>query len=149
MKLCMSQPDLLGKPPTCGIDDAVWTQISNLLTDLYPGMDVVERRRDERYPFPGLVYLTPVGEDGITPEGEPIVAAGRDISEGGLAFYHPWPLPSQQMIVSMETSDGRWLGFLIELTRSRSIRQGWCESSGRFVGPATSPLEFDILPPAT
>ncbi len=132
------------EPPgrqSCRLDDEVWTEIFGLVTEAYPREETADRRRDSRYPFPFLVYLTPVGADGVTPAGEPAVAAGKDLSEGGLGFYHALPLRCRRMIVSVERSDGSWLGFLLELTRSRAIRQDWYESSGRFVQSVRSPLE--------
>ena len=49
------------------------------------------------------VSMTPVGADGHTPEGEPVVAAGKHLSERGLGFFHQSPLPYRRMIVSLET----------------------------------------------
>jgi hypothetical protein len=126
---------------SCGLDDSPWTEILQLVTDCYPCEGTSDRRRDNRYPFPFLVYLTAVGEDGLTPAGEPLVGAGKDLSEGGLGFYHSVPLRCRRLIVSVERRDGRWLGFLFEPTRSRAIRQGWYESSGRILQSVRSPLE--------
>ena len=121
---------------TCG------KQVRGLISALLYGQDgSVERRRQLRYAFPQPVYLTSLGADGITPEGEPIAAVGKDLSENGLGFYHPAPLPSRRMIVSLQVGDGRWLAFVVELSRCRSIRQGWYESGGRFVQPVPSPME--------
>ena len=64
-----------------------------------------------RYPFPFLVHLTPVGEDGATPGGDSVVVVGKHISERGLGFYHPQPLPHRRMIVSLEGPRGDWFGF--------------------------------------
>ena len=88
-------------------DDEIRAQVLGLLTKLYPRNDVVERRRENRYPFPCFIHLTPVAEDGITPEGETVVVVGKDISEHGLGFYHQAPLPHRRMIASMESSRGR------------------------------------------
>ncbi len=132
------------EPPgrqTCRVDDEVWTEVLRLVTEAYPREDTEDRRRDSRYPFPFLVYLTPVGEDGVTVTGEPVVGAGKDLSEGGLGFYHAQPLPYPRLIVSVQRSDGHWLGLLFELIRSRALRQGWHESSGRFLRSVRSPLE--------
>ena len=59
----------LGPPgrQTCRVDDEAWTEVLRLVTEAYPREDTEDRRRDSRYPFPFLVYLTPVGEDGIPP----------------------------------------------------------------------------------
>jgi hypothetical protein len=115
-------------------------QVRNLLSNiLYASGTSSERRRQIRYPFPQPVYLTLLGENGLVAEGEAIVAAGKDISETGLAFFHATPLPAQQMIVSLEVSHGKWLAFVIQLTRSHAIRHGWYESGGRFVRPVAPP----------
>jgi hypothetical protein len=119
-------------------------QVRGLLGDmLYPrGNLLVERRRLIRYPFPQPVCLTLLSEDQTAPKGELIVAAGKDISEFGIGFFHAAPLPSQQMVVSLQVAKGRWLAFVIEVIWSRTIRQGWCESGARFIRPvAVPPLE--------
>ena len=92
MKLPMPQIDLLGERGSED-DDEIRAQVWGLLTTLYPRNDLVERRHDNRYPFPCLVHLTPVGEDGITPEGETVVVVGKHLSEHGLGFFHRAPLP--------------------------------------------------------
>jgi hypothetical protein len=123
-------------------DKEVRRQVRGLISAmLYGPADVVERRRQIRCAFPQPVYLTPVGEDGITPAGESIMAVGKDLSEGGLGFYHDIPLPSRRMVVSLQMGDGHWLAFVIELSRSRQIRQGWHESGGRFLESVPSPME--------
>jgi hypothetical protein len=121
-------------------DKEVRKQVRGLLSEILYAADASsERRRQIRYPFPQPVYLTLVNADGTAPEGEPIVAAGKDLSESGIAFFHAKPLPSQQMIVSLQVAHGRWMAFVIQLTRSRAIRQGWHESGGRFVRSVTPP----------
>jgi hypothetical protein len=102
---------------------------------------VVERRRDWRYPYPYLAYLTPVGADGVTPQGEPVVVVGKHLSEHGFGFYHREPLPYRRMIVSLEAAGGARLGFLIDLSWCRFTRQGWYESGGRFLQAVPSPLQ--------
>lgn len=122
-------------------NDDVRTQVWGLLTTLYPKHDMAERRRDTRYPFPYLVHLTPVGEDGVTPEGETIVVVGKHLSERGLGFYHPKPLAHRRMIASLQATGGQWMGFLIDLSWCRFTKQGWYESGGRFLDPVLSPME--------
>ncbi|MBN2579142.1 MAG: hypothetical protein JXB10_09145 [Pirellulales bacterium] len=139
----MNNPPLLPvdflseKPPF--EEDELRLQVWGLLSALYPRLDLPERRKETRYPFPYLVHLTPVGADGITPEGETIVVVGKHLSEQGLGFYHPKPLPHRRMIASLE-SQGRWLGFLIDLNWCRFTRQGWYESGGRFLQAVLSPI---------
>jgi hypothetical protein len=120
--------------------DEVRTQVWGLLAALYPRNDVIERRRETRYPFPCLIHLTPVGPDGITPEGETIVVAGRDLSEHGVGFYHQTPLPFRRVIASVECGRGNWIGFLVDLSWCRFTRGGWYESGGRLVQSALSPI---------
>jgi hypothetical protein len=128
-------------------DKEVRKQVRGLISAmLYGPADVVERRHEVRCAFPQPVYLTAVGEDGITPDGESIMAVGKDLSESGLGFYHDTPLPSRRMVVSLQMGDGRWLAFVIELTRSRLIRQGWYESGGRFLENVPSPMETATSP---
>ncbi|MFW5692678.1 MAG: hypothetical protein ACOCWL_00540 [Thermoguttaceae bacterium] len=127
--------------PGAAPNDEVRTQVWGLLTTLYPKHEMVERRRDTRYPFPYLVHLTPVGEDGVTPEGETIVVVGKHLSERGLGFYHPKPLPHRRMIASLQAAGGQWMGFLIDLSWCRFTKQGWYESGGRFLDPVLSPMQ--------
>jgi len=121
------------------IDD-VRTQVWALLTTLYPQHELVERRREYRCPFPYLIHLTPVGKDGISPEGETLVVVGKHLSQRGLGFYHPQPLPHRRMIASLEDTRGHWLGFLIDLSWCRFTKQGWYESGGRFLQSVPSPV---------
>ena len=87
--------------------DHVAAQISGLLTSLCPRRNQVERRSESRFPFPYLVHLTPVGDDGLTPQGETLVAVGKHLSRRGLGFYHPHPVPHRRMIVSLQATDGQ------------------------------------------
>ena len=140
MKSCMPQLDL---PREQGAEeeDEVRSQVWALLTMLYPRNDLVERRSDNRYPFPYLAHLTPVGEDGITPEGEAVVVVGKHVSERGFGFYHRATLPYRRMIVSLETRSGEWIAFLIDLRWCRFTKGGWYESGGRFLRTVISPMQ--------
>lgn len=143
MRLPMPQVDLL-REQEHGVDDEVRTQVWGLLTALYPRNDLTERRRDNRYPFPCLIHLTPVGEDGVTPCGKTVVVVGKHLSAQGFGFYHQSPLPHRRMIASLEIKRGHWLAFLIDLSWCRFTKGGWYESGGRFLETALSPLRSDI-----
>jgi hypothetical protein len=139
MKLVPQHPlPAMSKNP---VDDEVRVQVWGLLTALYPRNDLMERRRDNRYPFPCLLYLTPVAEDGLTPEGETVVVVGKHLSECGLGFYHREPLPHRRMIASLESGRGQWFAFLMDLSWCRFTKGGWYESGGRFVQTTLSPME--------
>jgi hypothetical protein len=139
-QLLAPQLDLLPEHETCQEDD-VRTQVWALLTTLYPQNECVERRREQRYPFPYLIHLTPVGSDGVTPEGETLVVVGKHLSQRGLGFYHPRPLPYRRMIASLESGGGDWVAFLVDLTWCRFTRQHWYESGGRFLQTVSSPVK--------
>jgi hypothetical protein len=124
-----------------GLEDDVRTQVWGLLATLYPKHDLAERRHENRYPFPYLVHLTPLAEDGASRTAETLVVVGKHLSERGLGFYHPQPLPHRRMIASLQTSQGQWLGFLIDLSWCRFTGHGWYESGGRFLQSVLSPLE--------
>ncbi len=139
MRLPMLQPDLLGEP-VHEVSDEIRTQVWGLLQALYPRNDLFERRRDSRYPFPCLVHLTPVGSDGVTPEGETVVVVGKHLSENGFGFFHQAPIPHRRMVASLEGSRGQWFGFLIDLNWCRFTKDGWYESGGRFLQTVLSPV---------
>jgi hypothetical protein len=114
-------------------EDQVRNQVWGLLGALYPRGELVERRGEQRYPYPYLVHLTPVGADGVTAIGEPLVVVGKHLSERGLGFYHPRPIAYRRVIASLESAGGQRLSFLVDLSWCRFIRQGWYESGGRFL----------------
>jgi hypothetical protein len=126
--------------PQGAADDEVRTQVWALLSTLYPKVTVVERRRETRYPFPFLIYLTPFGDDSTTPCGESIVVVGKHVSERGLGFYHAKPLAQRRVVASLERPHDGWYAFLLDLRWCRFTRQGWYESGGRFLEAVTSPL---------
>lgn len=136
-------PPLLDLPldPPEANDGELKSQVHSLLATLYPNHGIAERRRETRYPFPYLVQLTPVGDDGRSPCGETIAVVGKHLSERGLGFYHPKPLPHRRMIAAIEVGEGQSLAFLIDLSWCRFTRQGWYESGGRFLDTVPAPLQ--------
>ena len=136
------QPNLavLERGSVTAADEEVRAQVSGLLSTLYPRNNKVERRGEQRFPFPYLVHLTPVDADGSVNVDETVVVVGKHLSERGLGFYHQQPLPNRRMIVSLEVGSDAWLGFLIDLTWCRFTKQGWYESGGRFLQVVNSPI---------
>jgi len=122
------------------LDDDVRTQVWGVLGTLYPSNEIVERRKEKRFPFPYLVHLTPLDQDGATLDTETIVVVGKHLSASGIGFFHPQPLPYRRMIVSLETPGNRWLGFLVDLSWCRFTKQGWYESGGKFLETVLSPV---------
>jgi hypothetical protein len=84
--------------------------------------------------------MTPVGVDGITPEGDSVVVVGKHLSEHGFGFYHQAPLAHRRMIASLESRRGQWLAFLIDLSWCRFTKGGWYESGGKFLQTTLSPM---------
>lgn len=119
-------------------DDPVRRQVWGLLSGLYPAGSLPERRADQRFPYPQLIYLTPL-KDGH-PAAQTVVVAGKHLSERGLGFYHQQPLPYRHMIASLQAQDARWLGFLIDITWCRFTQHGWYDSGGRFLQVVESPV---------
>jgi hypothetical protein len=138
------QLDLLPNDTTLP-DNDLHMQIWGLLSTLYPQQEIAEQRHETRYPFPYLVHLTPVNAGGAALPGETLVVIGKHLSQRGLGFYHPKPLPYRRMIASLE-SNGQWLGFLIDLKWCRFTHQGWYESGGRILESALSPMEQGYVP---
>ena len=114
-------------------DPEIREAVRHVLAALYSGGQVVERRRERRFPFPNLLYLSSLDEAGCAPVGAPLAAVGKTLSEGGLGFYHPAPLAERRMIVSLELAEGEWMSLLTDLTWCRFTRFGWYESGGRFL----------------
>ncbi len=119
--------------------------LSNLL---YPHeRSLGERRRVFRCPLPQPIYLTLPNQDETGCQGELIAAAGKDLSELGIGFFHATPLPAQRMVVSLQLSESRWQAFLVKVVCSRAIRQGWYESGARFVRCVPNlPIELTTPP---
>lgn len=127
--LCQLEPE---SGQEAAVEDDVRTQVWGLLGALYPRGNLVERRGEQRYPYPFLIHLTPVDGEGLQPCGESVVVVGKHLSERGLGFYHPKPLPYRRAMATLE-STGRPVSFLIDLNWCRFTRQGWYESGGRFL----------------
>ena len=113
--------------------------VRGLLAGMYPPSMRMERRREQRYPYPRLLLLQPVEADGVTSAGPTLTAAGKQLSETGLSFFHPDPLPHRWVVASLPRTDGGWLAFLMDLDWCRFTRQGWYESGGRFLRSVATP----------
>ncbi|NQT40636.1 MAG: hypothetical protein HQ581_24295 [Planctomycetes bacterium] len=132
--------------PFAGSDSTaaeIQSQVWGLVSSLHPHATGMERRRDQRYPFPYLIHLTPVGDDGITPEGEAIVVVGKHLSQRGLGVYHPTPLAHRRVIASLQVENGEWFAFLVDVSWCRFTKKGWYESGGRFLQAVASPMDSE------
>ena len=123
-------------------DHPVRRQVWNLLAGLHPPGKWIERRFEQRFPYPQLLYLTPLAEDGVRPAGDSIVVVGKHLSESGLSFFHQRPLPHRRMIASLEDRGRRWVGFVLDITWCRFTHHGWYDSGGQFLETTASPIDI-------
>jgi hypothetical protein len=137
--VCIPQLEHVLEPPSVN-DEPLRRQVWSVLAGVYPQGRIVERRMDQRFPYPHLLYLTPVAADGISPEGQTVAVVGKSLSERGLGFYYQQPIVHRRMIASLEGPDKQLTGFLIELTWCRFTQFGWYESGGRFIQAVSSPV---------
>ena len=115
-------------------DAALRKAVRQFLNSLYPGTPFVERRREPRYPFPHLIQLLPAGRDGRPlANHDPIVVAGKHLSDRGLAFFHQMPLPYRRVIAVLDGREGRKFRVLLDLTWCRFTQLGWYEGGGRIL----------------
>lgn len=119
------------------VEDRIEAQLQGVLASCCAESPRIDRRLDRRYPFPRLLELTPVAEDGCTPLAEPVTVVGKDLSIHGIGFYHPQPLPYRRAVVALEDDAGRRVSVLVTLSWCCFRRSGWYESGGRMVGAAT------------
>jgi hypothetical protein len=138
MTLLLCEPGHALDEPHAAADE-LRTQVWKLLASAYPRGASAERRQDQRYPYPRLINLWPLRADGRTPHGAPITVVGKHLSERGFGFFHPQPLAHRRVIVCFEPSDGRRVGFLLDIHRCRFTRYGWYESGGRFLAAVAPP----------
>ncbi|MBX9792274.1 MAG: PilZ domain-containing protein [Pirellulales bacterium] len=101
-----------------------------------------DRRNSQRFPYPYLITVTPLDLSGRPLPDDQFVVVGKNISEGGLSFYHQGPLAHRQAIVSLDAADGRWMSFLVDLTWCRFKAQGWYESGGQFLKKTVTPPQL-------
>ena len=86
-------------------------------------------------------FSMPVADDGRSVSGKIVVVVGKHISQCGLSFYHPKPLPYRRMIASLETSSGHWLGFLVDLKWCRFTKRAGTKVAADSFESVPSPLE--------
>ncbi len=92
-----------------------------------------EQRREQRFPFPYPIRLTPVTTDGAVPPAESVVVLGKHLNEHGVDFYFNEPLPYRRVIASFQRNGREIMHILMELTWCRFGRHGWYENGGRFL----------------
>lgn len=114
-------------------DEQVRAGVWSLLSEVYPQGNTIERRSDQRWPYPNLITITPVTAEALMPVADPVVVVGKQLSERGVGFFHPMPLPYRRVIATLESASGEARSFVLDLKWCRFTRKGWYESGGRFL----------------
>ncbi len=125
--------------PCKTIDDEIRRQVQLILWNTQPEKRVPERRREKRHPFPYPIQLIPLDSDGRPLHNDMLVVIGRHLSEHGLDFFNPEPVPFRKVIASFSCGTGR-VAFLLDLSWCRFTQHGWYENGGRFLHTLPSPL---------
>ena len=119
-------------------DETIAAQVRRLLSATYQPVKGAQRRADQRFPYAKLVLLRPLDAHGEPLDGEPTVAVGKHLSERGIGFYHPGPMPHRLVEAEIDLPNGQSCRFVVELKWCRFTRLGWYESGGRFLALAAS-----------
>ena len=116
-----------------GSEAKVRATVGQLISRILPKKITNERRKDFRYPYPHLVYLTPVDASGQPLNDLTTVVVGKNITERGIDFFHQQPLPYRRVILTLESDDGTRASVVTDLLWTRFTRQGWYDNGGRFL----------------
>lgn len=121
--------------PNCSdeSDAKVRATVGQLISRILPKKITNERRRDFRYPYPHLIYLTPIDASGQPLNELSTVVVGKNITERGIDFFHRDPLPYRRVILTLEAEDGTRASMVTDLLWTRFTRQGWYDNGGRFL----------------
>lgn len=127
-------------------ENEVRVQVRSLIGAAGKGVRLAyaDRRRDQRYPFPNLLYVTPMDRNGQPLVEQTVVVVGKTLTERGMDFYHQQPIPHRRVIVTIETQSGYTASFLMDLTWCRYTKQGWYDNGGRFLDTAACPFPAGV-----
>lgn len=115
-------------------DKASWQEHPTLL----------QNRKLHRRAFQHSVVVTPLESMNMQPIGESVVARGRDISSGGIAFDHDAPIANRHVAVTLQVEDGGSITMITSLNWCRFTREGSYFSGGRFIRQIDRPeCDFD------
>ena len=121
--------------------DSLQEQVRFLLAEGYPWGEDLRRRAQRRYPYPQLIFVTPVDEDGRSAE-ETFVCCCKDLSARGVGLFHPQPLESRRVILTFSRMAEQNVSLLAVLDWCRFTRHGWYESGGRLLRAVASPARL-------
>jgi hypothetical protein len=93
----------------------------------------LEQRSLQRVPYPRLIRLTPLSDQGLEPVDLPIFVVGKHLSPLGLDFFHHDPIPHRYVVASLEAGHESWLHFVMKIDWCRFLKSHWYDGGGRFV----------------
>lgn len=129
-------------PGTAQHSDALTRLVQTLTSNLHPPIRY-ERREHQRTAIPFLLKFVPLDEKGLPLPEEETVVVGRDVSSGGISFFHPHPMPHRRALVTLDHPQAGRFTMEVHVQRCRFHQLGWYESGGRLVRA----VEL-VLPPA-
>jgi serine/threonine protein kinase len=105
---------------------------TNLLEELRTFLLVnSEKRTKDRLLWPHPVEIRALSQEGTV--GPPIMCRGKDISQGGIAFYLPHQLPTAQVLIRLSvTSTVEPLIIPATLVRAKRCADGWYDVGAIF-----------------
>lgn len=92
-----------------------------------------ERRNADRVAIPLLMSVAPAGEQEFDDLGSMTTAVGKDLSRGGIGFFHRDALPHRRVVLLFDDPRLDGLAVEVELNRCRFSNLGWYESGGRLL----------------
>ena len=104
-------------------------------------------RSQQRIPFPKLVALSPLQDDGQTLATETIHVVGRNLATLGFDFYHQEPIPFRFAMVSLPINAQHFVHFQLKITWCRFLKPRWYDSGGRFVRASETPNSLSSIFP--
>lgn len=133
------------------LDPRAATPTAESLPDIYDAMatgvcgrrHAGDARREVRRPYPFLLTLVPVTDQGETLHEQPFTVVGKNLSSRGIGFFHKDPIPYRRVVVHLEGAAGRAMRALVELSWCRFTRHGWYDSGGRFLELTPMPMSVN------
>ncbi len=100
-----------------------------------------ERRGSPRFQLVVDVTVLPL-DDTFHPISAPFVACCRNLSSGGICFYHQNPAPSEFLFVEIDSSDLPSMQAVMKVLRQTRVGQFW-EIAGEFLHDVDIPDQVD------
>jgi hypothetical protein len=125
-----------------GQGDQIAEMVEQALSATHASRRGSERRREQRFPYPHPIYLTPLDSFNRS-RTESLVVIGKQISLHGVDFYHREPIAHRRVIASLDAGEHGGIGLLLELAGCRFSRHGGDDNGGRFLAVVDSPLEIE------